>query len=131
MQNKSNYNKNLKPLARVLRNNSTMGEALLWNDLKSKKILGYTYNRQFSMKLESLDVIVDFICRKLNLIIELDGYSHSFKVDEDRNRDKKLKEEGYTVLRILEKDVRYNISNVIREIEITVGKLEKLNNQSP
>ena len=131
MQNKSNYNKNLKPLARKLRNDSTMGEALLWNDLKGKKMLGHTFNRQYSMKLEGLTIIVDFICRKLKLIIEIDGYSHNFKVEEDTNRDSLLKKEGYTVLRILEKDVRHEINNVIREIEVTVEDLEKTRNQSP
>jgi len=131
MQNKSHYNKDLKPLARNLRNGSTMGEALLWNDLKSKRMLGYTFNRQFSMKLEDLSIIVDFICRKLKLIIEIDGYSHNFKIDKDKNRDKLMKKEGYTVLRILEQDVRHDINNVIKEIEITVRDLERLNSQSP
>ena len=131
MQQKSNYNKNLKPLARNLRNDSTMGEALLWNDLKSKKMLGYTFNRQFSIQLTNLNIIVDFICRKMKLIIEIDGYSHTFKVDEDKNRDFILQKEGYTVLRIFEHDVKQDIENVIRKIEITVSKLEKLQSQSP
>ncbi len=131
MQNKSNYNKNLRPLARKLRNSSTIGEALLWNDLKGKKMLEHTFNRQFPMLVGNKKIIVDFICRKLKLIIEVDGYSHTFKIDEDESRDTILKKENYTVLRFLEKDVKQDIENVIREIEITIKNLEETQDQSP
>ena len=81
---------------------------------------GYQFNRQFAID----NYIVDFICRKLKLIIELDGYSHQFKVDEDRIRDKKLEELGYYVLRIDEYEVRKNLNNAIRVIEATIDDLE-------
>jgi very-short-patch-repair endonuclease len=121
----SNYNKNLKNLSRNLRVNSTFGEVILWDKvLKSKMMLGYNFNRQFPMKINDKSIIVDFICRKLNLIIELDGYSHNFKYDEDLNRDKILLEKGYIVLRIQENDVRNDLSNVIRVIEGKIKELE-------
>ncbi len=85
----SHYNKIIKPLARELRNSSTFGEVILWSKvLRAKQMLGYQFNRQFAMKIpslqsnqfpqpplqrgkeEGLDSIVDFICRKLKLIIE-------------------------------------------------------------
>jgi len=120
----SNYNKYLKTNARNLRNQSTFGEVILWDKvLKSKMMLGYTFNRQFPMKIKEKNIIVDFICRKLKLIIELDGYSHNFKYEEDIERDKSLLEKGYTVLRILESEVQNDLQNVIREIE---GKIKEL-----
>ena len=61
--------------------------------------------------------IVDFICRKLKLIIEVDGYSHNFKFEEDKKRDRRLNELGYNVLRFAETEVRYDLNNVIRELE--------------
>lgn len=125
MQNKSNYNKHLKSFARELRNDSTMGEALLWNDLKGRRMFGYSFNRQFSMQVENKNIIVDFICRKLKLVIEVDGYSHSFKVNKDKERDVLLKKNGYHVLRVLEKDVKNDIDNVRREIELVVKSIEK------
>ena len=74
---KSNYNKNLKPFARDLRNNSTLGEIILWSDvLRAKKMKGYQFNRQYPMKVNELNIIVDFISRKLKLIIEVDGLYH-------------------------------------------------------
>ena len=129
---KPKYNKNLKSLAGKLRNNSTKGEIILWSEvLRAKKMFGYQFNRQFPLKIpasnsqdEELNIIVDFICRKLKLIIELDGYSHNFKHEEDKIRDKKLAKYGYSVLRFEEKEVREDIENVIRTIEFKIKELE-------
>jgi len=134
MQNKnSHYNKKLKPLARQLRNNSTFGEIILWSKvLRAKRMLGYQFNRQFAIQipplqrgLGGLNIIVDFICRKLKLIIEIDGYSHNFKYEQDKLRDKKLSKNGYNVLRITEHDVKYDLDNVIRAIENRIRELEQ------
>ena len=40
------YNKNLKAFSRKLRNNSTLGEILLWKQLRAGKMRGFTFNRQ-------------------------------------------------------------------------------------
>jgi very-short-patch-repair endonuclease len=127
------YNKKLKFLARKLRNNSTFGEVILWSKvLRAKQMLGYQFNRQFAMKIPSLqkgeaelNIIVDFICRKLKLIIEIDGYSHDFKYKEDKIRDKKLLNCDYCVLRFTEHEVKYDLENVIRTIENRIHELEQ------
>ena len=122
----SHYNKSLKPLARKLRNNSTPGEIKLWKEvLRGKKLLGFQFLRQYSID----NYIVDFICRKLKLIIELDGYSHNFKYEDDKTRDKRLNALGYTILRYDEYEIMNDINNVIRTLEITIYNLNK--NQSP
>lgn len=73
------YNPKLKLLARGLRNNSTLAEVLLWNQIKSKKLHGYQFLRQ-----KPLDkYIVDFFCYELMLAIEIDGESHINKIEED------------------------------------------------
>ena len=118
---KSHYNKELKPLARNLRNDSTLGEILLWNDvLKQKQCLGYQFNRQFSIG----EYILDFACRKLKLAIEVDGYSHNFTYERDKEKDNYLKRIGYTVVRFEEREVRKDMNNVIRVLELTIKKLE-------
>jgi len=63
------YNPNLKELARKLRNDSTLGEVLLWNEIKSKKLYGYDFQRQKPL----LNYIADFYCYELALVIEIDG----------------------------------------------------------
>jgi very-short-patch-repair endonuclease len=97
---KSNYNKNLKYFSRELRTNSTLGEIILWKRVLQGKIkFEHQFNRQFPMKLEGQGIIVDFICSKLKLIIQIDGYSHQFKTKQDELRDQQLNEIGYQVLR--------------------------------
>ena len=126
MKNTSHYNKEHKQFSRELRNNSTLGEIILWKRvLRAKKMHGFQFLRQFSID----DYIVDFICRKLKLIIEIDGYSHNFKYSEDIRRDIKLNNLGYKVIRFSEKRIRYDLDNVAAEIENIV--LESINNQSP
>ncbi|WP_421763117.1 endonuclease domain-containing protein [Ekhidna sp.] len=76
------YNKNLKQFSRNLRNNSTLGEVLLWQELRAGSINGHKFNRQKPLN----NYIVDFYCKKLNLVIEVDGSSHYH--EEARLQDK-------------------------------------------
>lgn len=124
---KSNYNKGLKKYARSLRNDSTPGEIKLWSEvLRAKKFYGLQFNRQFAIQ----HFIVDFICRKLNLIVEIDGGSHQHKTEQDEIRDKTLNEMGYKVIRVYEVDVLNDLNNVIRTIEASIPE-EILENSIP
>ena len=80
---------------------------------------GYQFLRQFSID----NFIVDFICRKIKLIIEVDGYSHNFKYEQDIQRDEHLAKLGFTVIRFTENEIKNDLSNVIRAIEHNVLKL--------
>jgi very-short-patch-repair endonuclease len=42
-------------------------------------MLGFQFLRQRSIE----NFIADFMCKELNLIIEIDGYSHQFKNEDD------------------------------------------------
>ncbi len=88
---------------------------------------GYLFNRQFIIE----NYIVDFVCRKLKLIIEIDGYSHFVKSKEDYYRQKRLEELGYTFLRFSEAMVIYRIDEVVTEIDYAMECLEEAmkNNQ--
>jgi very-short-patch-repair endonuclease len=122
----SNYNKHTKLFARNLRNQSTLGEIILWKDvLRARKMYGYQFNRQFSFEFENKQYIVDFVCRKLKLIIEIDGYSHQFKSEQDIVRDDQFKQLGYTIIRFAEFEVRHHLNQVIAAIEQTVLLLEQ------
>jgi len=116
------YNKNLKSLARNLRKVGTKGEALLWRDvLKAKQYWPYQFNRQFIIG----DYIVDFVSRKLHLIIEIDGSSHFAKSEEDYKRQQFLENQGYVVMRFSESLVVYRIDEVITEIDYAIKCLEQ------
>jgi len=122
MKHPIQYNHKLKPLARSLRNEGTKGEAILWlNALKARKMYGYQFNRQFPIG----NYIVDFICRKLNLIIEIDGSSHFSKSESDQKRQDYLEELGYEILRFSEAEVMHKLDDVVEKISYAVESLEK------
>lgn len=107
------YNKNLKQFSRKLRNNSTLSEVLLWNHLRTRKMKGYSFNRQKPL----LSYIVDFYCKSLNLVIEIDGESHNYKYLADKKRQKELEDCGLFFLRFEDKEVKRDLNNVLRSIE--------------
>ena len=119
---RSSYNKSLKQFARKLRKQGTKGEAILWRDvLKARKMRGHQFNRQFIID----KYIVDFVCRELKLIIEIDGYSHFVKSKEDYIRQSDLEGMGYQFLRFSEAMVMYRIDEVVTEIDYAVDCLEQ------
>lgn len=117
------YNKKLKQLSRELRNNSTLAEILLWNELKAGKMMGYKFNRQKPL----LDYIVDFFCKRLRLVIEIDGVTHTYEnsTEKDLERQKKLEKLGLFFLRFDDEDVKKNMSSVLRTIEGYIEDFEK------
>ena len=109
------YQKSLKEFSSYLRKNSTLSEVLLWNELKAGKMLGYKFNRQKPLG----NYIVDFYCHKLSLVIEVDGYSHESEEAfiKDTERQKILEEMGLKFIRVDDFDIKFNLSNVLIEIE--------------
>jgi very-short-patch-repair endonuclease len=93
---------------------------------KSKKVL----RSPVQPAICDRNYIVDFICRKIKLIIEIDGSSHQHKVEEDENRDARLEALGYRVLRVRQGEVLNDLNNVLRAIEAYLPE-EVLNDQSP
>ncbi len=121
MKNKIPYNPKLKTLARKLRNNSTKSEVILWNSLKRKQMLGYTFHRQKPLG----NYIVDFFCKELLLAIEIDGETHIGKEKKDRERQTDLEKLGVKFLRFYDVDVYKNLSGVLQTIELWIEREEK------
>jgi very-short-patch-repair endonuclease len=69
------YNPKFKDLAKELRRNMTLSEVLLWNELKQKQMSGYDFDRQRPIG----NFIVDFYCKDLFLVIEIDGDTHIYR----------------------------------------------------
>jgi very-short-patch-repair endonuclease len=112
------YEKNLKVLAKKLRNNSTLSEVLLWKEIKGGKIQGYDFHRQKPIG----NYIVDFFCNDLKLAIEIDGDSHGYKELEDNIRQKELEKLGVRFLRFSDTNIKDNCWAVIKEIEDWIKK---------
>jgi very-short-patch-repair endonuclease len=112
------YNPNLVPLARKLRNNSTLSEVLLWQKIKGKK-MGYDFDRQKPI----LNYIVDFYCRDLLLAIEIDGNSHDHKAKEDLRRQERIESFGVTFIRFDDLEVKKNMDEVLQTLEWGIQQL--------
>ena len=103
------YNPALKERARELRKAGNLSEALLWNQLKNKQLFGLDFDRQKIIG----NYIVDFYCAEKELVLEIDGSSHDYKVEYDALRDAFLTGLGLTVIHILDIDVKTNLSGVM------------------
>ncbi|MGE0018810.1 MAG: endonuclease domain-containing protein [Draconibacterium sp.] len=115
------YNRNLKPFARNLRNNSTLAEVILWDKiLKRKQLRGYPFLRQRPVG----NYIVDFFSKELKLIIELDGEIHKFQKSKDKKREEELIQFGFSIIRFDNEDILNGLPNVIRTLEIFIDKFE-------
>ncbi|MBO6494411.1 MAG: endonuclease domain-containing protein [Roseivirga sp.] len=110
--NNLNY---LKERRRELRNNPTKYEELLWKRLANKKLNGIKFRRQHSLN----HYIVDFYCATYKLIIEVDGEIHNQPENHnnDRMRDRELAELGYNTIRFTNRQVEFEIENVIEVIQ--------------
>jgi len=56
-------------IARGLRQKPTASEALLWNELRDRKLAGYKFRRQQPIGA----LVADFYCDRAGLVVELDG----------------------------------------------------------
>ena len=116
--NKVNY-KILKEFSKKMRNQPTQAEVLLWNVLRGKKFGGYKFRRQHIIG----DFIVDFICLKSNLIIEVDGLIHQLPENKasDEERTKWLENEGYRVLRLTNEEILSNLDKSLDRVEVELA----------
>jgi very-short-patch-repair endonuclease len=101
-------------LSRNLRKRQTDAENLLWRYLRRKQLAGVKFRRQHPIG----NNIVDFVCLEKQLILEIDGGQHAIEIDKDRNRDKWLLAEGYTILRFWNNDVFENLSGVLETVRL-------------
>ena len=98
-----------------MRKFSTEAEAALWEALRTKKT-GSKFRRQHIIG----DVIVDFVCLKEKLVIEVDGgYHNEPEMQEaDKIRTEYLESHGYSVLRFTNEEVLINTENVLKHIQL-------------
>ena len=105
----------LKAFARENRQNMTIAERILWDELRSGVIEGHAFLRQYVIG----DYIVDFLCRDNGLIIEVDGGYHSEpkQQEDDEDRTEWLESHGYHVLRFSNEEIMFDLDNVLKTID--------------
>ena len=103
--------------AKKLRKESTPAERLLWSALRNSAFAGLKFRRQHPVGL----YVADFCCMQEKLIIELDGDSHDFSEQKDKDRTAALNKEGYRVIRFSNADVLDNMEGVLMMIARTLN----------
>jgi very-short-patch-repair endonuclease len=102
-------------IARSLRKQMTPQEVKVWIHLRSWRERGYHFRRQAPRDR----FIVDFVCTKHRLVVEIDGGQHNFdsQARRDAKRDQHFTKQGYTVLRFWNNDVDRNLYGVLTVID--------------
>jgi very-short-patch-repair endonuclease len=124
------YNKTLKEYARENRNYGTKAEVCLWKFvLRAKKMKSYAFRRQRPV----LQYIADFMCKELNLIIEVDGISHSWELVavKDEVRQQALEKAGFVILRFTDEEVLTGIQGVYERIYAFIEEIEMRQRSPP
>jgi very-short-patch-repair endonuclease len=110
-------------VARQLRKRLTIGETLLWKELKELRRQGYHFRRQAPID----KYIVDFACFAQRVIIEVDGIQHQEPeaLAKDAARDTDLSWRGFTVLRFRNDEVSDSMHGVMLEVLAALGAVVK------
>jgi very-short-patch-repair endonuclease len=119
------YNRsNSKKLRQALRQQEVSCERILWSRLKNRQLEGYKFRRQFGINW----CIVDFYCPAVKLVIEVDGSSHGYisQIEKDKKRDEYLASLGITVKRYMNLEVKNCLSAVLGDIVETCLRLGAL-----
>ena len=86
---------------------------MLWADVRGRQ-LGFKFRRQQPIGR----YVVDFVCLEKRLIVEVDGWTHSFEetFERDRKRQAWLEAQGYRVVRFDDQDVFADRAAVVETI---------------
>jgi len=107
--------------AKENRKNPTQAEEILWSCLKGKKLGGYKFRQQHLIG----DYIVDFVCLKKGLVVEVDGKYHEETKMYDEERTSFLNTKGFQVIRFTNDQVISDVDNVLDKIENKLNSIEK------
>ena len=110
-------------IARRLRREMTVDERKLWSELRDLRKLGYHFRRQAPID----HLIVDFLCHRAMLVIEVDGVQHLSEEGclRDSARDAHLAWRGFKVIRFTNGEVTHTLEGVMLEILAELGLAER------
>lgn len=103
-----------RPLAKRFRQHMTDAETILWSKLRGRKLDGLKFRRQHPIKA----YVADFACIEANLVVEIDGATHSTKVEREHDeiRSRVLTREGWRILRVKNQEVAKNLYQTLQLI---------------
>ena len=102
----------IEEAARLLRQQLTPAEEILWQALRGRKLNQLKFRCQHPVGR----FIVDFYCPSAKLVIEVDGDIHNQQQSYDQARTEQMQAFGYRVLRFTNEEVINDLSNVLIQI---------------
>ena len=112
----------LKEIIHSLRQNGTETESQFWNAVRNRKLKGYKFLRQHSIRCHTSEgnriFIADFYCAERKLVVEIDGPVHTMQQDYDELRTQAIEQKGLKV-------IRFTNDEISRDISIVISKLIK------
>ncbi len=106
--------------ARDLRQRLSPPERALWSRLRSSKLGGLKFRRQYPLG----PYVCDFYCDEARLVVEVDGRVHESRSVRDHARDVYLRSQGVKVVRVSASLVSAEIETVLRLILKEAGSGE-------
>ena len=103
--------------AKQMRHKPVSLEKLFWSEVRSRKLGGFKFRRQFLVG----QYIGDFVCVAQKVVVELDGPFHADRAKYDVNRDAFLQSCGYRVLRFSNSYVAGDIGTVLSIVRHTLS----------
>jgi very-short-patch-repair endonuclease len=93
---------------------------MLWQRLKNRGLSGFKFVRQAPIG----PYIADFLCREMELVVEIDGATHATdeEMASDQRRTSFLEEHGFRVMRFTNEAVYESAEGVL---EIILAGLQK------
>jgi very-short-patch-repair endonuclease len=90
----------------------------LWAQLLNRQLASFKFVRQEPLG----PYVVDFVCREVWLVVEVDGATHSTneEIQRDVERTALLEQIGYRVIRFQNDDVYNAMEGVLRTIRATL-----------
>lgn len=101
-----------REFVQYLRSHQTDTEKHLWQLLRNRCFARYKFRRQHRID----NFVVDFVCLRRQLIIELDGTQHREQPDYDVQRSAYLKSLGFQMLRFWNQEILKNTQAVMDKI---------------
>jgi len=115
---------------KALRKNMTKAEAMLWSEIKGRKIEGCKFRRQFGVG----SYVLDFYCPELKLAIEVDGATHltNRELRYDIHRETEIENYSIHFLRFTNPEIYSDLYNVLEKIKLKIEELKcKTSPKSP
>ncbi len=105
--------------ARTLRREMTEAEKHIWKELRAHRFQAASFRRQVPIGA----YIVDFLCLRARLVVEIDGGQHaSTRAQRDQVRDAWLRAQGFIILRFWNNDIFSNLEGVLERISDIIAR---------